>query len=103
MQEKLNNILNIIEEHFNNYVWKSTEPFKDIDFKLLLLASKIIELKNNNIEDTNREMSELMLYMEIDFNIPLFKKDIDSWLKQNEVRHRVVINVYKMLSDLRTL
>jgi hypothetical protein len=103
MQEKLNNILNIIEEHFNNYVWKSTEPFKDIDFKLLLLAIKIIELKNNNIEDTNREMSELMLYMEIDFNIPLFKKDIDSWLKQNEIRHRVVINIYKMLSDLRTL
>jgi hypothetical protein len=67
MQEKLNNLLKIIEEHFNKYVWKSTQPLKDIDFKLLLLASKIIELKNKStFIDANREISKLMIYIEID-------------------------------------
>lgn len=104
MQKKLNNILNIIEKHFNKYVWKSTEPLKDIDFKLILLASKIIELENSNdFIDINKEIGELMIYIETNFNIPLLKKDIDSWLKQNEIRHRVVIEVYEKLSNLKTL
>lgn len=104
MQKKLNNVLKIIEEHFNKYVWKSTQPLKNIDFKLLLVANKIIEIKNNiSFIDANREISKLMIYIELDFNIPLLKKDIDSWLKQNEIRHRVVIDVYKMLSNLRTI
>ncbi len=47
MVNKLNKLIRLIEEHFGNCIWKSKLPLKEIDFQLIVLSQKIINLRNN--------------------------------------------------------
>lgn len=102
MINELNELIRLIEEHFKNCIWNSRPPLKEIDFQLIILSQKIINLRNNldKIKDVDLAISEIMTFLEGTFKIPLL---IDSnWFNQNKVRRQLIIDVYNKLSNLRT-
>lgn len=105
MKEELNSIVQIIEEHFSKEVWNSEPPIKDIDYKLAIIAIKIYEVKAkiDEIDDIDKVISDIVNYMEHNFEIPLHDKDKSTWLKKDKIRHQVVIEVYKRLSNNSSL
>ena len=102
MINELNELIRLIEEHFKYCIWNSRPPLKEIDFQLIILSQKIINLRNNldKIKDVDLAISEIMTFLEGTFKIPLL---IDSnWFNQNKVRRQLIIDVYNKLSNLRT-
>lgn len=102
MEEELNNLVKLIEQYFVDHLWNFAPPISDIDFKLVILSQKIIELRNNldNINNIDLSISQLMSYMEKIFSIPLLKEK--EWVKKNN-RNNLVYNIYCRLSNLRKL
>lgn len=105
MEEKLNNIAKIIEDYFVREVWYTIPPIKDIDYKLLLLASKIYELKNtikniNDIDHLEEMISEITTYIEKEFNVPMLSVNIPLWIEEDKIRNKIVLTVYNQLSSL---
>lgn len=100
---ELNNIIKLIEEHFQNCVWCSRPPVKELDFQLLLLSQKIIDFRNrlDEVEDVDYSISEIMSYMESTFSIPMV--NIDDWIQQNRIRRQLIIDIYNKLSNLRSI
>lgn len=103
MVVELNNIIKLIEEHFQNCVWYSRPPIKELDYGLLLLSQKIIDFRNrlDEVEDVDYSISEIMSYMESTFSIPMI--DIDDWVQQNRIRRQLIIDIYNKLSNLRSI
>ncbi len=103
MKEELNNIIRTIEDHFKTCLWDKRPPIKEIDFQLVVLSQRIIELRDdlNNIKDVDKAISNIMTFMEGTFHIPML--DYAEWLKQNEIRHQLVLDIYNKLSNLRSI
>lgn len=105
MEEQLNNLLALIEEHFNKVVWQSSPPIKEIDFQMLILSTKIVDFRNalNTIKDKDIAISGIMTFMEKAFAIPLFGTNIPAWLEQDKIRHQLILSIYNQLSNLRSI
>jgi len=103
MVKELNEIIKSIEVYFTNCIWTSRPPIKEVDFQLVVLSQKLIELRDNlvNTKDIDKSISDVMTFMESTFHIPLL--DYTEWLKVNYVRHRLVLNIYTKLSNLRSI
>ncbi len=103
MVNELNELIRLIEEHFENCIWHNRPPIKEVDFQLIVLSQKIINLRNNldEMEDIDLAISEIMTFMEGTFKIPLLADN--SWFNQNRIRRRLIIEVYNKLSNLRTI
>lgn len=54
-------------------------------------------MKLNTIEDINKEIASLKSHIQQEFKIPLNDEDLNAWLKQEEIRHKVVLEIYKRL------
>ena len=64
MVNKLNKLIRLIEKHFGNCIWNSKLPLKEIDFQLIVLSQKIINLRNNLDEkNLNLAISEIITLM----------------------------------------
>lgn len=102
MEDELNNLVKLIEQYFVDHLWNFAPPISDIDFKLVILSQKIIELRNNlgNIKNFDISISQIMTYMEGTFNIPLLQEK--DWIKKNS-RNNLVYTIYCRLSNLRSL
>lgn len=101
MENELNDLVAKIETHFKECIWNSVPPIKEIDFNLVLLSQKIIDLRNNlnNIKNFDKVISDIMSWMEEIFHIPLIEEG--NWMKQNK-RNELVYTLYCKLSNLRT-
>lgn len=99
MEQKLKELLQVIDDHFNKEVWHSDPPLKEIDSKLLDLALKIIYIRKHldSIKDIDKELEHLKVYIQQEFKVPLLEKEIQVWLKKDEIRHKVVLDVLKQL------
>lgn len=99
MEEKLTALTQIIEEHFDEEVWHSEPPIHETDLKLVLLATRIYSLRRNliKIKDIETELTEIKVYMEQEFKIPLVEEELNDWLSKDEKRHKVVIDIYRQL------
>ncbi len=103
MVADLNNLVKLIEEHFEHCLWNKRPPIKEVDFQLVVLSQKLIELRDNisDIKDIDKSISDLMTFMESTFHIPMI--DYTEWLKVNPERHQLVLNIYIKLSNLRSI
>lgn len=102
MENKLNDLVMKIENHFKECIWQFAPPIKEIDFNLVLLSQKIIDLRNNlgNVKNVDKAISDVMSWMEGVFRVPLIEED--KWIKQNK-RNELVYTIYCGLSNLRSL
>lgn len=101
MKRKLKELIQIIEDHFDKEVWYSKPPLKENDYQLALLSLKMGRIRKNitaeNIQDINKEIIELKEYIKQVFNIPNNEEELCSWIKQDEIRHKIVLDIYKRL------
>lgn len=99
MEQKLKDLLQVIDNHFNKEVWHSEPPLKEIDSKLLDLALKIIYIRKHlsSIKDIHKELEHLKVYIQQEFKVPLVEQEIQIWLKEDEIRHQVVLDIFKLL------
>lgn len=105
MQEKLNDIAQMIEDYFTEEVWHLPPPIKEIDYKLSLLAHKIYKLRDNikEVNDLDKEISNIMTHIELEFKVPMLGANIPKWLEEDRIRHDIILKVYNQLSNLRSL
>ncbi len=103
MVVELNSIIKLIDEHFNRYVWYSPPPLNEVDFQLILLAQKIIELRDtlSNVKDVDCSISEILTYMEKTFLIPMC--DINNWIQKSKIKRQLIMDIYNKLSNLRSI
>lgn len=101
MKRKLKELIQLIEDHFDREVWYSKPPLKEIDYQLALLSLKMGSIRKNittgTITDINKEIIDLKEYIQQVFNIPSNEEELCSWLKIDEIRHKIVLNIYKRL------
>lgn len=101
MVNELNNLVSMIETHFKECIWQFAPPIKEIDFQLVLLSQKIIDLRNNldNVEDVDKAIADTMSWIETTFHIPLINEEV--WINKNKTRHQLIWDIYSKLSNLR--
>lgn len=101
MRRKLWELIQLIEDYFVEEVWYTKPPIKEDDLKLAVLVQKMnairVHMKLNTIEDINKEIASLKSHIQQEFKIPLNVEDLNVWLKQEEIRHKVVLEIYKRL------
>lgn len=104
MKDSLNNIIKMIEKYFEDEVWESKPPLKEIDFELMKLAFKIINLRDKleMIKNINYSINKILMDMITTFKIPSLKEDYNiNWLKDSKSTRKIIIKVYKELSKLQ--
>lgn len=101
MRRKLWELIQIIEEYFIKEVWHTKPPIKEEDLKLAVLVPMMnairIHIKLETIEDINKEIANLKSHIQQEFNIPLKEEELNNWLKQDETRRKIVLDIYKRL------
>lgn len=101
MRRKLWELIQLIEDYFIEEVWYTKPPIKEDDLKLAVLVQKMnairTHIKLNTIENTNKEIANLKLHIQQEFKIPLNEDELYIWLKQEEARHKVILEIYKRL------
>ena len=98
MKCKLKELIQLIEDHFDREVWYSKPPLKEIDYQLALLSLKMGIIRKNIIDgtitDINKEIIDLKEYIQQAFNIPTNEDKLCSWLKIDEIRNKIVLDIY---------
>ena len=90
-----------IEKYFKEYVWMTKPPMKEADMKLALLSYKMYDtndyLTNCDDEEYVEAIDELKSYICKEFNIPPTEDELKEWLKEDSIRHSLIIDLYNHL------
>ena len=103
MKNKLIRIVKIIEVHYERNIAFAAPPINEIDMNLIRVATKIYDLIDRfaSIEDMDLSISKLIFSTKQMFGIPLETKDIIKLICKDNIRYKVVMEVYNGLLHLR--
>lgn len=100
MKTELDEIISLIEDHFQKCIWNSRPPIKDVDFHLIILSQKIVKLRDNlnriKLNEVDKEIKKIMTFMEETFDVPMLDEDY-----KNKIRRNLLLKVYDELSNLK--
>lgn len=103
MTEQLDSLIQMIENHFNKMIWNNLQPFKNLDYQLILLSQKIVEVKNEiNSANVDNLINQLMKYIEQEFKFTLCEETIEAESKRDEVRHKLILEINSKLLQLKS-
>lgn len=103
MKERLDDLVQTIDNYFSKMIWDSLPPIKELDYQVILLSQKIIEARDvidlNNADST---LDELINYIKQEFRPILFEETLEAESKKDEIRHKLILDIYSKLLKLKS-
>ena len=103
VRESLDNLIQLIEQYFQEEVWNNKPPLKDVDLQLVLLTFKIIKVRDNidNQEDKVTPINDLLKYMATNFRtLTMSEEEALEFLNGSEPTRDIIITIFKKLDEL---
>ena len=103
VKESLDNLIQLIEQYFQEEVWNNKPPLKDVGLQLVLLTFKIIKVRDNidNQEDKVTPINDLLKYMATNFRtLTMSKEEALEFLNGSEKTREIIITIFKKLDEL---
>lgn len=93
--------LNSISQSLLKTLFTTKKDFKY--YELFFLTNKLSHnIPNIDLYTTDLELTNIMTFMERNFEIPMLQININTWLKEDK-NNNYILDIYNRLSNLRSL